>query len=150
MTLARLLVAALVFCSVSAFAQDSQSGSAPVVPESKTHASTSAEPWRVGRSNTLENGAQKDALGRLQSNVDRAHKAYEEAELAQFIPSPRIFVITPNGQVADETTCYTIHSIVVERDEKDSDATHTVRSSTCQPASRYRVKSAEGRASDGR
>jgi hypothetical protein len=150
MTLARLFVAALVICSVPAFAQDHQSGSAPVVPDSKTNVGTSAEPWRVGPSNTLKNGAQKDALGRLQSNVDRARKAYEEAELAQFIPSPRIFVITPNGQVADDTTCYTIHSIVVERDERDSDATHTVRSSTCQPASRYRVKSAEARASDGR
>jgi hypothetical protein len=28
-------------------------------------------------------------------------------------------------------------------DERDSDSTHSVKSSTCQPASRYRVKSAE-------
>jgi hypothetical protein len=150
MTLARLLVAAFVICAVSAFAQDSQAGSAPGVPDSRTRAGTTSEPWRVGPSDTLNSGSQQDALSLLQSNPYRARKTDQGAEVAQFIPSPRIFILPPNGQMADDTTCYTIHSIVVERDAKDSDATHTVRSSICQPASRYHVKSAESRASDGR
>jgi hypothetical protein len=111
---------------------------------------TGAEPWRVGPSNTFNTGAQPDALSLLQSNVYRAHKSDQGADVAQFVPNPRIFVRPPNGQVPDDSTCYTIHSIVVERDERDSDATHTVRSSICQPASRYHVKSAEARATDGR
>lgn len=49
---------------------------------------------------------------------------------------------TDKSKVAD-TTCYAIRSYVVARDDKDSDSTHFVRYSTCQPASRYRLKTAQ-------
>jgi hypothetical protein len=44
---------------------------------------------------------------------------------------------------SEDKVCFSIRSYVVARDSKDSDATHPVGSSTCQPASRYGVKSAD-------
>jgi hypothetical protein len=55
-------------------------------------------------------------------------------------------VITPAGM---DGACFTIRSIVVARDRKDSDATHFVRTSTCQPSSRYRLRTAEQTDSSG-
>jgi len=43
----------------------------------------------------------------------------------------------------EDKTCYTIRSYVVARDDKDSDTTHPVGFSTCQPSSRYRLKNAQ-------
>jgi hypothetical protein len=42
-----------------------------------------------------------------------------------------------------ENTCYAIRSYVVARDEKDSDSTHLVHYSVCQPANRYRLRTAQ-------
>ncbi len=42
-------------------------------------------------------------------------------------------------------TCYAIRSYVVARDSKDSDSTHMVKYSTCQPAARYQLKTTEMR-----
>ncbi len=57
-------------------------------------------------------------------------------------------VVTPEDLAGDGTLCYTIRSYVVARDSKDSDSVHPAGYSTCQPASRYRLKSAVMRASD--
>jgi len=43
----------------------------------------------------------------------------------------------------DDEICYTMRTYVVARDDKESDATHPVRSTTCQPGSRYRLKTAD-------
>jgi hypothetical protein len=40
-------------------------------------------------------------------------------------------------------TCYSIRSYVVARDSKDSDSTHLAGYSTCQPATRYGLKTTE-------
>jgi len=50
----------------------------------------------------------------------------------------------------DDDICYTMRTYVVARDQKDSDSTHPVRSSTCQPAKRYQLKTTEIRGSDSR
>jgi hypothetical protein len=50
-----------------------------------------------------------------------------------------------NGEPTDDTTCYAIRSYVVARDSKNSDSTHPVSYSTCQPASRYRLKTADAK-----
>lgn len=52
----------------------------------------------------------------------------------------------PREQSLDDTTCYAIRSYVFARDDKDSDSTHLVRYSTCQPANRYRLRTAAGSA----
>jgi hypothetical protein len=49
------------------------------------------------------------------------------------------------GMEGLDGTCYAIRSYVVARDSKDSDSTHPVSYSTCQPASRYRVRTTEMR-----
>ncbi len=49
-----------------------------------------------------------------------------------------------DGQLADDTLCYAIRSYVVARDSKGSDSTHPVGYSTCQKASRYRLRTAGG------
>ena len=51
--------------------------------------------------------------------------------------------VSPDGELAMYATCYSMRSYVVARDSKQSDSTHFVRYSTCQPANRYRLKSAE-------
>ena len=66
----------------------------------------------------------------------------------------------PNGQPASmdvpvnesdvaDTTCYAIRSYVVARDSKDSDSTHPVSYTTCQPSSRYGLKTTEIRTRTG-
>lgn len=44
------------------------------------------------------------------------------------------------GEPGDDTTCYSIRSYVVARDNKNSDAVHPVGYTTCVPASRYRLR----------
>lgn len=61
----------------------------------------------------------------------------------QHVPTQRDFMLTPDGQLAVDSTCYTMRSYVVARDNRQSDSTHFVRYSTCQPASKYRLKTAE-------
>jgi hypothetical protein len=51
--------------------------------------------------------------------------------------------ISPSGGDSGENFCFKIRSYVVARDSKDSESTHFVRSSTCQPASKYRVKTTQ-------
>ena len=46
-------------------------------------------------------------------------------------------------ELAMDSSCYAMRTYVVARDDKQSDSTHFVRYSTCQPASRYRLKSAQ-------
>jgi hypothetical protein len=54
--------------------------------------------------------------------------------------SDHAILISPEGL---DGACFTIRSYVVARDSKDSEATHLVHTSTCQPASRYHFRSAE-------
>ncbi len=55
---------------------------------------------------------------------------------------PRQFAETAKS-LAGDSMCYVISSYVMARDEKDSDSTHLVAYSNCQPSNRYRLKSAE-------
>jgi hypothetical protein len=45
----------------------------------------------------------------------------------------------------EEGVCYKLRSYKVARDDRDSDSTHPVGYSTCQRASKFQMKSAEGR-----
>ena len=50
---------------------------------------------------------------------------------------------TLDGQLTSDTVCYKIRSYVVARDSKHSDSVHPVGYSTCQPASRYRLRTTQ-------
>jgi hypothetical protein len=81
----------------------------------------------------------------LNVRVDQLQQGQLQPE--QFKP-PLKFQIQPDdtGIAANQVLgggCFKIRSYVVARDSKDSDAVHLVRYSTCQPASRYQVKTAD-------
>jgi hypothetical protein len=150
MTLARLLAAALVVCSVLAFAQkksDSLAIPAQAAEASKSAEITSSEPWKLIPNRPAD-------LGSGQNPFDRMRVDQYQFDLSKIYPSTRTFdlkgrsvTVTPSfdGQLDADTTCLKIRSYVVARDSKDSDSTHPVSYSTCQPASRYRLKTTEMR-----
>jgi hypothetical protein len=49
----------------------------------------------------------------------------------------------PPEQLSDDVFCYTMRSYVVARDSKHSDSVHPVGYSTCQPASKYRLRTTQ-------
>jgi hypothetical protein len=158
MPLARLLTAALV-CCVPAVAQiqiqtlsepvtallqagSTQAGHAPGVKTNQPSA-TSSDPWRIIPQNPDPNFAQ-DWVERLrtgQNSSQNQSKDARDSDTLQTIPArpPQALDLQSQG----DTTCYAIRSYVVARDNRDSDSTHSVGYSTCRPASRYNLKSAE-------
>jgi len=146
MPVARLLAVLLLVSSASAFAQklgDPFIGSTQAAESSKSAEVTPSEPWRI-IPNQPADGAGRGLLNRLRIGQDDEYKVF------QFKGDGRSPILSLDadtvsrleGQLGADTTCYAIRSYVVARDDKDSDSTHPVRSSTCQPASRYRLRNA--------
>ena len=129
MTLTRLFAAVLLLFPLAAFAQDQQ-GPLNLTPASpfavgESTRPTPTEPWRI--------------IPKADSyHADKGQEVilFDESKA----PVPDSY---PHAQLLRDTTCYAIRSYVVARDDKDSDSTHFVRYSTCQPASRYRLKTAQ-------
>ncbi len=159
MTLARLLPAALIVCSLPAFGQEQQTSNLPAFPASGHHdadvsvvsrdsgrafdtsratPATAGEPWRIAPNLTADLGSEKYNIGPDQFTVDLQGPYFKSGAHS------RPLVLRADGQGAD-LTCYTIRSYVVARDSKDSDSTHPAGYSTCRPSDRYQVKSAEFR-----
>jgi hypothetical protein len=140
MTLARLLTAALVICSLPAFAQDQP---ASKLPPSATPASalgletvpTAAEPWRIIPDLSPDRDSGKTHPDRDQSVADPGSLHFKPA--GQYG-----LVLRSDGSEAD-LTCYAIRSYVVARDAKDSESTHPTGYSTCRPSDRYQVRTTE-------
>ncbi|MGA8438186.1 MAG: hypothetical protein WB762_33190 [Candidatus Sulfotelmatobacter sp.] len=57
---------------------------------------------------------------------------------------PKVWLTAPDGPLPDDTFCLTMRSYKVARDNPDSDATHPVGYSTCQPAARFRTHTIKG------
>ncbi|MGD1023938.1 MAG: hypothetical protein ABR880_14225 [Candidatus Sulfotelmatobacter sp.] len=57
---------------------------------------------------------------------------------------PKVWLTGPDGQLLDDTYCYSMRSYKVARDNPDSDSTHAVGYSTCQPAARFRTHTIKG------
>lgn len=162
MPLTRLL-AIVVFCAVPAFAQ--QQPSAPNRASGDLFdsynffdsppAATAAEPWRIIPEQSQQAASTEPAQNQL-SNSEGEKRALDALNTwtrlmadRHIDPSEHPWVkFSADGKVlawgVDET-CYSIRSYVVARDNKDSDAVHPVSESTCQPASRYGVHTAEQR-----
>ena len=158
MTLARLLAAAVLLCSLSAFAQQSQNSQpstrsrssscpfscpieGPILRDklvffdwSHYNVATASEPWRIYPKSpvTLVSG---------QTRPDQipADQLKLEVRVRQLLESQ------VDRLAEEESACYTIRSYVVARDSKYSDSTHPVSYSTCQPAARYQLKTTEMR-----
>jgi hypothetical protein len=121
MPLTRLLVAALLAAPLSVFAQNEAKSSQPAPPDLSAPLPntqpTVSEPWRMVPNDAAETASLADSFSMHSSDS----------------------VLDSSS----DNTCYAIHSFVVARDHKNSDSTHFVRSSTCQPASRYRLRTTE-------
>lgn len=166
MTLARLLGAALVICSLPAFTQDQQpqstrpsaspcreswagcpvSGNVKIAggeffffDVSHYKAATPAEPWRLIPDRSADIPSGYNALDPSRLN---------EYRFDQVKSDPRVDQLKPDT-FDEDTTCYAIRSYVVAQDSKGSDSTHPAGYSTCQPSNRYQVKTADMRVVSG-
>jgi len=154
MTLARVLAATLVLCSLPAFSQDQQPQTNAALPpacgeiwtgcpvqgnimgnKSKTFffldPTTAATAWQP-----LTPASKRPA------DVSTGYNALDPERLNQYrlkqiiAPPLRLKVETLDA----DTTCYTIRTYVVARDSKNSDSTHPAGYSTCQPSAQYQLK----------
>jgi len=149
MTLTRLLAVTLLFCTSPAFAQDQRSSTSPNadhIPSSSTNQSqlvTPAEPWRIGPrtswdfTSKSDIGIAADGFRFDPSKIDFGNDHSKSMVEVMPNPAPR------DGRADADNTCYVIGSYLVARDSTDSDSTHVTGYSTCQPASRYRLKATD-------
>jgi hypothetical protein len=143
MPVARLL--ALVLVSASAFAQkqsDPFISSTPAAESSRSEQGKPSEPWRIIPNQPADSGRSRNATDRLRTDEFKAFQFKRDGH-ARIASYDADSVSRLPGQLEADTTCYAIRSYVVARDDEDSDSTHSVGSSTCQPANRYRVKNAQ-------
>ena len=149
MTLARLLVAVLVVCSAAAFAQ--QKTDSLAIPAQAADAGNFAKAAPSERLSLIPNqsaiaSTRRNPMGSIRVDQYKADDYAMNKDGKIFLP----YRILTGGGLADEdenndTTCYKIRSYVVARDSQNSDSTHPVSYSTCQPAARYKVKTTEQR-----
>lgn len=142
MTSVRLLTAAVVICTASAFAQE-QSSSAThpnrtAEPEKSAQAATT-EPWKLVINQPADWNSGKNRLQQFQIDAYKIDRSRIDPNRQPFRWGSQNAVVM-DRQLGDGTLCYKIRSYVVARDSKDSDSVHPVGYSTCQPASRYRLK----------
>lgn len=120
MTSVRLLAAAVLICTASAFAQEqlsSTSRSNQTAEPERSARVTPPDPWKIV----------------LNQPTDSRESSLQSRQLDPM-------AVRADARPGDDTLCYKIRSYVVARDSKDSDSVHPVGYSTCQPASRYRLR----------
>ena len=142
MTSVRLLTAAVLLCTASAFAQQQLSAAThpnrTAEPEKAAQAAAT-EPWKLVINQPVDWNAGKDRLQQFQIDaykIDRSRINPNRQAFRWVFQNDDIVMET----LGDDTLCYKIRSYVVARDSKDSDSVHPVGYSTCRPASRYRLK----------
>lgn len=170
MSLARLLAAALLCCALPVLGQDHpRAGYALRDGYSLglcfAPAATPEEPWRIVPNQPADLGSGQISLSQLSLGrpaVECRHYGSLTVK-GHSIPgnwTPQSLVLCGKLPDADEAcrttldvfgldlvgpTCYTIRGYVVARDSEDSDSTHPVSYSTCQPAERFQLKTTEMR-----
>jgi hypothetical protein len=143
MTSVRLLTAAVLLCTASAFAQEQLSSTtrpnSTAEPEESAHAAAT-EPWKLVINQPADWNSGMNRLQQFQIDAYKIDRSRIDPSRQTFRWDPRLDTILMDGQLGDDTLCYKIRSYVVARDSKDSDSVHPVGYSTCQPATRYRLK----------
>jgi hypothetical protein len=124
----------IVLCASTLFAQDQQttkdSHAAITAPsDSVVNSSTTpnAEPWRI-----IPKATEATKL--------RTQAWDQNLSLTPGVLTPSALANPEVASAMSGTTCYYIRSYLMARDSKDSDSTHLVGVSTCQPARQYGVK----------
>jgi hypothetical protein len=147
MTLTRLLAAALVVCSTLAFAQTKTDSLAVSDKPSASQPATAAssQPWKFIPNHVADANSGKDPLNRLQIDKYKVFRSNTNKRSLLLGPEADAGMVLSGlgGELDGVTTCLKIRSYVVARDSKDSDSTHPVSYSTCQPSTRYRVRTTE-------
>jgi hypothetical protein len=149
MTSVRLLTAAVLVCAASAFAQEQLSSATPpnrTTEAEKSARSTTSETWKIVLNQPPDSGAGKNRLEQPQISqfkidqfrIDQNRRPFRWGSQNDPILIEPAFLM--DGQLGDDTVCYKIRSYVVARDNRESDSVHPVGYSTCQPASRYRLR----------
>ena len=143
MTSVRLLTAAVLLCTASAFAREQLSS--PTRPNrtaepEKSAQAAATEPWKLVLNQPVDWNAGKDRLQQFQIDAYKIDRSRIDPNRQPFRWGSQIDDIVMERQLGDDTLCYKIRSYVVARDSKDSESVHPVGYSTCQPASRYRLK----------
>jgi hypothetical protein len=170
MTLTRLLATTLLLGSLPAFSQTAPVGrnsgsvyshpawastfTGPIIPGKLflfpgeyyfSQAATPSEPWRLIPAKPSELGSGLNIL-------DPTHLDRYRLDARSVDPSVRMFQVKNHSATSTPTVdsprdgdvfCLKIRSYVVARDSKNSDSTHPVSYSTCQPSSRYGLKTTE-------
>jgi hypothetical protein len=150
MTLARLLVAALLLGSLPASAQVTKKGNQfpggnAFFADDWHPAATPSEPWRLIPKQSAGANSERNPLDRLRINDYKVSQLGSDylGEMRWPDTDAGMFDASLKPQVDTDTACFSIRSYVVARDSKDSDSTHPVSYSTCVRSDRYHVKSAE-------
>ncbi len=151
MTLARLLAATLLLSSLPALAQDqtqdqTKDANQRIGNQWKAPA-TSSDPWQLLSSEPAEPGFVVSALDPSRLDQYRYDQLKADGRSAK---SPfDISVSARKPRQDSDITCLKIRSYVVARDDRNSDSTHMVSYSTCQPAERYGLKTTDLRIQTG-
>jgi hypothetical protein len=151
MPLTHLVLLGLLVLPLPALAQ-SETGSTPLPagggpdPSASLLTPTSA-PWRLvyrGPSDTTGLPVPFE-MPQSRSAVSRSGDLIKIPDLEEPVAASGPFSALPpvRTDIRPAESCYAIRSYVVARDEKDSDSTHLVHYSVCQPASRYRLRTAQ-------
>ena len=149
MTLIRLFAAALVVCSTLAIAQTKTDSLAASDQPSASQPATAAssQPWKFIPNQLADASSGKDPLNRLQIDKYKVFRSNKNSRTLLLGPEADAGMLLSGLDGVDGlegiTTCLKIRSYVVARDSKDSDSTHPVSYSTCQPSTRYRVRTTE-------
>ena len=122
-----LLLATVALCCLPALSQDS-----PLISENPGAKALQAPEFRTAPA------AKPDEPWRIipKSDKDRTFLITPEMDLKG---------VTPDGPLATDFTCLSIRSYVVKRDSKNSDSVHPAGYSTCVPAKRFSLKTADAR-----
>ncbi|HEY6371284.1 MAG TPA: hypothetical protein VIX37_11950 [Candidatus Sulfotelmatobacter sp.] len=145
MTLIRLFAVALLVCSTLVFAQTKTDTLAVSEQASASQPATASELWKFVPNQLADARSGKDPLNRLQVDKYKVSRSNTNTRTLLFGPDADAGMVLSGlgGDLDGVTTCLKIRSYVVARDSKDSDSTHPVSYSTCQPSTRYRVRTTE-------
>ncbi len=140
-----LLVSALTLSASAVFAQDqlAKPSSTPAISaQMAPAASTNPEPWRIVPKATQEpGGASSDVRPETSDNNSNILFADPKSQVL----TARVLSKLAEAEKLNGNTCYSIRSYLMARDSKDSDSTHLVSTSTCQPAQQYGLKTTDSK-----
>lgn len=144
MTSPRIAAALVLLYSSVVFAQANPKKADPTSPSAIAGSNTPAD-WNAISGLAAKNSVPQDPLARLEASQPPEFKINNGHNTeVLFIPDPsQAFVMSPDSLSAD-SVCLKIRSYVMKRDGKNSDSTHLVGYSTCQPAKKFQLRTTVG------